>query len=62
MEKSENNLQIVSKSNCRVGKIRSSRVLDEEKPIIEMDFEKENLEILNDTITVEVSSIIDITY
>ena len=62
MEKSENNLQIVSKSNCRVGKISSSRVRDEEKPIIEMDFEKENLEILNDTITVEVSSIIDITY
>ncbi|MFE3872470.1 hypothetical protein ACFX5F_14685 [Flavobacterium sp. ZS1P70] len=55
MKISANNLQIVSKSNCRVGKISSSRVLDEEKLITEMDFQKENLEILNDTITVEVS-------
>ena len=55
MEISENILQIDSKSNCRVGKISSSRVLDEAKLITEMDFEKENLEILNDTITVEFS-------
>lgn len=50
MEISENILQIDSKSNCRVGKISSLRDLDEAQLITEMEFEKENLEILNETV------------
>lgn len=54
MENSEKNLRTVSISNCRVGKISSSRPIEEDQLIPEIDFEKEDSEASSETADPEI--------
>ena len=54
MEILENKLETISRSNCRVGKISSSRPLEEDQIITEIGFEKVDFETSNETVNAEI--------
>ena len=54
MEILENKLETISRSNCRVGKINSSRPLEEDQLITEIGFEKVDFETSYETVVAEV--------